>query len=239
MIGYDNKSINHQILLDIPFLEGAGPITRDQAKPHHEDIDMINTPTWDTLPSGLGVLELDGTNQYLELANADSLDLDFITTDYSIGCWINWVHNPANDDQIIIGRYEVDVSGWELYLYDDPNFYLTLRHHHAGTCPSPPDCRTACYSAGWTQGTWHFIGISRSGVAQIHYRNGVVLPTSCSAGGLTDPESCAQDLVIGTRFNKVTNFFKNQMQGLRVWDRSLSASEWLQLFEHERHWFGV
>ena len=241
MLGYDKLSVNHQMLLDLPFREGAGAITRDVSKVHHQDVDLINTPTWTSISSGLGVVELDGTNQYLELANADCLDLNFMAGDYSLAGWIYWTHNAANDDQNVIGRYEVDVSGFGLYLYDDPNYYLTLRHHHAGTCtPGPPiACRTGCYSAGWIQNTWHFFGISRSGAAQLHYRNGVVLPTSCSVGGLTDPETCAQDLVIGTRFNKVTNFFKNQMQCLRVWNRSLSASDWLQIFNCEKHWFGA
>ena len=234
MIGYDNKSINHQMLLDLPFLEASGIITRDQAKPHHEDIDLINTPTWASVSSGLGVLELNGTDEYIELANADSLDMDFLSTDYSLGGWIKWSH-AAHDDQHIIGRYEIDVSGWELYLYDDPNYYLTLRHHHAAGA----SVRTACYSGGWVQDTWHFFGISRSGTAQLHYRNGVGLTMSCSTGGLIDPETCAQDLVIGVRFTKGTEYFKGPMQGLRVWNRSLSASEWLEIFECERHWFGV
>ena len=234
VLGYDNKSINHQMLLDLPFLEGIGAITHDQSKVHHEDVTLINTPTWATLSSGLGVLELDGAAEYAELANADSLDLDFLATDYSLGGWINWSH-AAHDDQHIIGRYEIDVSGWELYLYDDPNYYLTLRHHHAGGAT----LRTACYSSGWVQDTWHFFGISRSGTSQAHYRNGVPLTVSCSAGGLINPETCAQDLTIGVRFTKGSEYFKNQMQGLRVWDRSLSASEWLYLFETEKHWFGL
>lgn len=213
-IGYDNKKVNHQLLLDLPFFEGIGIITRDQAKPHHQDIDLVNTPTWTSIASGLGVLELDGATEYVELANADCLDLDFIAGDYSLGGWINW-EAAVHDDHNIIGRYEVDVSGWELYLYDDPNYYLTVRHHHAGTCPAAPNCRTGCYSGGWTQGTWHFFGISRIGASQTHYRNGVPLPTTCN-GGLTDPETCAQDLVIGARFNKIDNFFKGQLQGLRV-----------------------
>lgn len=239
MISYDKLAVNHQMLLDLPFYEGIGAVTRDQSKPHHQDIDLVNTPTWTSIASDLGVLELDGATEYLELANADCLDLDFLTTDYSLAGWINWEH-AAHDDHNIIGRYEVDVSGWEVYLFDDPNYYLTVRHHHAGTCPAgPPDCRTGCYSSGWTQGTWHFFGISRSGASLIHYRNGIALPTTCSVGGLTDPETCAQDLVIGARFSKDDNWFKGMMQGLRVWGRSLSASEWLQIFNRESHWYGV
>ena len=239
MKGYDKVAVNHEMLMDLPFLEGTGALTRDVAKPHHQPITLVNTPTWTNLVSGLPVLELDGTNEFLELTNAACLDLDFMAGDYSVSAWINWVHNPGGNDQNVIGRYEVDVSGWELYLYDSPNYYLTLRHHHAGTCtPGPPiACRTACYSGGWTQGTWHFIGISRSGATQTHFRNGVALATTC--GALVDPEICAQDLVIGARFDKGSNYYKGQLDDPRIWGRSLSAQEWAFKFETERHWYGV
>ncbi|GAG66954.1 unnamed protein product, partial [marine sediment metagenome] len=54
----------------------------------------------------------------------------------------------------------------------------------------------------WVQGVWHFMGVSRSGSSAVFYRNGVALATACSVGGLVDPETCAQDMVIGVRFDK-------------------------------------
>ena len=102
MIGYDNRKVNRQLLLDLPFYEGVGAITRDQAKPHHQDIDLVLTPTWDSVASGLGVIKTDGaTNEYLELAGANCADLNFTTGDYSIGVWINW-DDGADDDQTVI-----------------------------------------------------------------------------------------------------------------------------------------
>lgn len=236
MIGYDKLAINHEILLDLPFREGVRAITRDVAKPHHQDVDLIDTPTWEALASGLGVISLNGTSEYLELANAACADLDFISGDYSLGCWFNWA--SGDDSQIIIGRYELDVGGWELYLYDDPNLYLTLRHHHAGTIVEEHP-RSACYSGGWTQGVWHFMGVSRSESSAVFYRNGVALATAFSVGGLVDPETCAQDMVIGVRFDKGSNHFKGKLWRPRIWGRALSEGEWKQLFEYERHWFGV
>jgi len=238
MIGYDNLAINHQILLDLPFREADGAITRDEAKPHHQNVALVDTPTWAKLVSGLGVITLNGTSEYLELARLACVDLDFIAGDYSIGGWFNWA--AGDPSQIIIGRYEEDVSGWELYLYDDPNYYLTLRHHHAGTIVDLHP-RSACYSGGWTQGVNHFMGISRTGGGDaIHYRNGVALTMTCSTGGLVDPETeVTRDLVIGTRFTKTGNYFKNNLWRPRVWGRALSAEEWMQIFEYERHWFNV
>jgi hypothetical protein len=238
MIGYDNLSVNMQMLLGLPFEEGTGAITRDIAKPHHQDIDLINTPTWASLASGLGVIQLNGTNEYLELASADSLDLDFTTEDYSIGGWVYW--SSGDTSQIIIGRYDVDVAftGWELYLTEyGGNLSLTIRNHHSLTIVDGHP-RSACTSTGWTQDTWLFFGVSRASNSNaVHYRNGEYVPVSCSNGGMVNPESNANDLIIGTRFNKTTNWLKGMLWGLRVWNRPLSESDWKQIYEMEEHWF--
>ena len=224
---YDNLDINTNILLDLPFREGIGTITHDVAKPHHT-VDLINTPTWTALDSGLMTLDFNGTSEYLEASNASTADLGFTSGDFSIGGWFNWA--DGDESQIIIGRYELDVGGWEVYLYDNPNWYLTLRLHHAGGV----EVRTACYSSGWTQDTWHFMGISRTGSTAIMYRNGVALTTT---GVLEDAEATTKDLVVGCRFTKDDDYFKNKMRGMRAWSRALSADDWLAICNIESRWF--
>jgi len=233
MIGYDKLAINHQILLDLPFREAIRALTRDVAKPHHQDVALINAPTWESLVSGLGVIDLNGTSQYLELATGACVDLNFTNGDYSIGGWFYW-ESGGEDDQHIIGRYDVDVDGWELYLYD-PTGSLNLRHHHAGGA----SIRSACDSYGWTQNVWHFMGVSRSGATAAFYRNGGAVATTCSVGGLINPETCGEDLTIGVRFDKASEYFKGKLWRPRIWGRALSEEEWAQIFEYERHWFGV
>jgi len=232
--GYDLISANADMLLDLPFYEGTGTITRDQAKPHHQDVTLVATPTWDTA-NGLSVMTFDGAAEYLELANADSADLDFTSGDYSIGMWFKWV--VGSPTLMLIGRNQVDVSGWELYLYDGggADRTLTLRHNHAGGAA----LRTACYSVGWARDAWWFAGISRSGIAAVHYRNGIALTTTHSAGGLEDMETCARDMVIGARYTKDANFFNGSMWRPRVWSRALTAIDWLNIYESERDLLGV
>lgn len=236
-VGYDKLSLDHEILLDLPFREGTGIITRDIAKPHHQDVDLVGVPTWVSLANGLGVLDFNGAGDYLECATAATADLDFTTSDYSIGGWINWA--SGNVSQIIIGRYFLDNNGWEIYLTEWLGiFSLTNRHHHSGTVVDGHP-RTAFNSQGWTQGTWHFMGISRSGNVAEHYRNGMDLATTFSTGGLVDPEPCNQDMVIGARYTKNADYFNNMMWRPRVWSRSLEPWEWLELFNFERHLFDL
>ena len=83
------------------------------------------------------------------------------------------------------------------------------------------------------------MSISRSGILASHYRNGMAVATTCSVGGLIDPETCNEDLTIGVRMSKDDEYFHGRMWNLRLWDRALSPFEIREIFETERHWFGV
>ena len=179
----------------------------------------------------LGVIHFNGDSQYLELDGAACADLDFTSEDYSVGGWMKWSNNEPS--QILIARYVVSTNGWEIYLTEyGGGLSLTLRHHHAGGGST----RSGVYSYSWPQDEWCLFGISRSGTSSIHYRNGVAL---ASIGSLEDPEACNQDLTIGVRYTKNANFLYGSMWRPRIWSRSLSASEWMNIFETERAWFGV
>ena len=238
MIGYDSIPEHEDILLDLPFYEGAGALTRDQAKPHHQDILLVNTPVWDAVASGLGVLTFDGiSDQYLELDHAACADLDFTAGSYSIGVWINWVAGFTSE--ILIGRYGVNFDGWEIYL--DPSGVrntVSQRHSHVSLTPNT---NSNCYSEGWTQGIWHLLGISRTGgnLYPVHHRNGIALPMSYEASGILDADACNRDLVIGCRYTKDSFWYKGSIWRPRIWGRALTASEWLNIFERERGFFGV
>ena len=239
--GYD-KAINRNQLLALPFEEATGLVTQDVAKPHHP-IDMsVVPPTWVALANDRGMLEFNGASNYLECAAASCADLDFITGDYSIAGWINWI--DTTNSEIIIGRYGVSLDGWELYLWRTPPNYLTLRHHHVSYCPSPPcppgNPRTGCYSVGWLPGQWWFMGVTRSGAYPKMFRNGEALEVTFDPIiGMHDPDTCNRDLVIGTRFTKGSDWYQGRMWNLRVWGRELSDDDMKFIFLTERHLFGV
>ena len=227
--GFDKMSVNQELLMSLPFREGVGAITQDYAKPLRE-VDLINAPAWTTIASGLGVLAFDGgvSNQYLECDTLETVDLNFTTGDYSIFGWVNWTDTALSE--IIIARYELDVDGWELYFW---NSVLQLRHHHAGGATD----RTGCHSWNWTPGTWWLLGISRSGAYPLMYRNGVPLTMGYSVGGMLDPATCDQDLVIGTRFCKTADWYSGMMWNVRVAGRALSARDHMNIYQLEKHWF--
>ncbi len=240
---YDSlTSPRDDMLLDLPFREGVGALTYDVAKPHHP-VTLVATPTWTPLASGLGTLNFGGlgANEYLECPGADCVDLDFTNHNYSIWGWFNWTVNEFS--QIIIGRYEVSVSGWELYLTEAAGIhYLTLRHHHAATLVPPVTGvpRTGAYSVGWTPGVDHFFGVLRIGANVAFVRNGILLETVSDV--MVDPETSAEDLVIGCRYSKDANFFdgmqyRPRIAGGLILDGIRTTRDFDRVYEREAVWF--
>lgn len=245
-IGFDKITIDHNLLLGLPFEEGIDVLAHDRAKPHHlltQHDPGGGSFVWGNEVTGCPYLEFvtvgfggaDGV--YLDCPAAETGDLDFTTGDYSIGVWVNHADTGHFQPKIVVGRYGVNLDGWEVYLETDTGppavHYLEHRHHHA------PD-RDGCYSTGWTPATdWAFMGISRSGLYPQHYRNGMPLAMAYAVGGLLDPATCNRDLVIGARFTKNLNWYKGRMWNLRIWGRALETDEWRFIYDCERHWFNV
>lgn len=230
---YDKLAHNEDILLDLPFREGVGTITQDVAKPHHP-ITLHNAPTWTTLASGLPCLTLNGTTEYLQCLSASCADLDFTSGDYSIGGWVYFTGIAGASDQTLMCRFLLDNDGWELYHYE--NLILTLRHHHS----TGASARTGAYSINWSFDKWWFMGVSREGGSAQFYRGDAssfsALTTSITAGGLIDPESCSQNLFMGTDITGY-NDYKGPMWRPRVWDVALTEGDWMNIHQLEKGWF--
>ena len=245
--GYDNIAVNHQQLLALLFAEGDTDVTHDISKSHY--LLTLNDPgggsfAWGNMASGFPYLQYiavgGGAAQgvYLDCPAADTAALNFTTEDYSIGGWVNWSWNGYSS--ILIGRYGVNLDGWETYFdISGGRNTLSQRHHHVSLTPNE---NSNCYSEGWTPGEWHFLGISRSGASlyPVHYRNAVPLEMSYETTGMLDPDTCNRDLVLGCRYTKDANWYLGFMGLMRGWgDRALSQEDWEYIFETERHWFGA
>ena len=247
-IGDDNLAINKDLLLGLPFREGGGTVRTQDMSKLNRPISM-NDPgggswVWGNLATGIPYLQFvavgggaaDGV--YLDCPAADTADLDFTSGDYSIGGWINW-DATGGWSEILIGRYGVDLDGWETY-FDISGGLNTLsqRHHHSSLAPNN---NSNCYSVGWIPGNWYLLGISRLGASlyPLHYRNAAPLTMAYEASGMLDPDTCNRDLVLGCRYTKDANWYRNRMWNMRVWGRALPQEDWLFVLNAEGHWFGV
>jgi hypothetical protein len=237
VIGYDKVDVNHQQLMALPFEEACGLSSFDRARANRE-LKLNGPPTWTSILTGCGVISFNSAtaSEYLDCSAVNTVDLNFTSEDYTLVGWIYPCHTATS--QMIMGRYAVDVDGWELYLYETPpNYYLQLRHHHASLFPLP--ARTGAYSNGWANDIWQLFGVTRRGGTSLHYRNGLSIEVTSSAGGLNNPDTCNRDLVIGTRHTKNADWFNGMMWNLRIWPWVLSPADMRFIFETERQRFGV
>jgi len=225
------------MLLDLPFREATGLITHDVAKPHHIASLAGHAPVWgEVVLSGLGVLEFNGASQYLEIPAVDTVDLDF-TGDFTLAAWIYPVY-PVGQPMVIMCRNTTDGCGWCMYLYDNPieGTLLSLRTNQTGD-------HTECYAAGFPDSEWQLVGFSRDSVGQtaICYKNGKPITTVFNGIPLLDPIACvvANKLLIGVQEGEISAFYEGKMRRPRACPRKLSDDEWAQIFDYERHWFGV
>lgn len=243
MKGYDNFRINHGIVLDLPFREATGLITHDIAKPHHI-ATLTGPPVWtDVLaaaigPSDLGILQLNGVNQYLQIPGADTLDLDFIG-DFTLAAWVHPIYTASA--MVIMCRNTTGVDGWCMFLYDNPTLgpLLSLRTNQGGPAPG----YTECHAAGFTDRESQLVGFSRdsAGLSATAYKNGKPVTTVLGPTGMIDPVACGvgNKLLIGIQDGEAISRYSGYKWRPRAWPWKLSDADWLSMFEREKHWFGV
>jgi len=223
---YDNLGLNENIELDLSMLEATGVYLHDESKNHHIATQhaTLGTPLWMQLASGRYGISINpayptvDTKQFYDIPAADCLNLDFTSGDYSLALWFYWTSTGSS--QILMSKYALDASGWEVYLYDTGiNRYLTVRHHHGGT-------RTASYSNGWAFGEWHLWSYTRIGGMAYHYKDGELIATFISSGGLIDPvSSIADDWRFGCRYTEDQNWARVRFYRPRAWSKALTADE--------------
>jgi hypothetical protein len=233
---YDKLALNTGIVLDLPHYEASGTILHDVSRSKIQ-VTAIAAPVWTALPvRGMG-LAYDAATQYLEASAADSAALDFTAGDYSIVAWIKPENTGGAEE--IIGRYSTNVDGWDCFLFDVGGVgTLTSRHNHGSLGANN---NSQCYSTGWVEaGVWYMMGISRSGLYPVHYRNAVPLVMTYEATGMLDADTANRDLTIGVRgTTKNANFWKKEMRRPRVWSRALTQADMLYIWNKEHADYGV
>ena len=230
-VGYDNLDINHNMVLDLPFFEGVGAITRDYSKNHY-GFTLTGAPAWYTLPAtGIGMLDFTAaTPDFLEAAIADVPDLDFTSEDFSMAFWIN-------PDTL--------VGGLELYCHglDATDGYdiRCLANGSVVFSSIQGGAQQQVISAAATViiNTPQLIGISRSGVLLQILKNGREL-AYVAQPDITDPLTSARKVLFGVYDDETTDPWSQYMGRQRAWlNRQLTAGEHARLFNSERHWYGV
>lgn len=226
-IGYDHLNVNLELLLDLPLMEGTGTNTQDFAKPHHV-CTLVGTPTWQNLDNGLPYLDfVPGNPDYIRALQAATTDLDFTSGDFSLAAWLI---PDALGNRDIFCRESASVDGWSFWLGGTGEMYFSTNQAAA--------VQNTIGTAGDVAiGTPVLVSVARSGASARIYTNG--LDTTATPAVHINPLTANRNLYIGVNNLAGAGWYDGDMWRPRIWGRQLSAAEMLQMFEMERHLFGV
>jgi hypothetical protein len=235
--GYDNLPMLFQSVLDIPMYEGIGALAHDIARPPAitEDHTMAlhgATIGWAQWPlSNVTIIDFtDATPDYLSLAAAESLSMDYQVGAFSGVAWIHPDIIAPNARFIICKGGTGAACGWD--------FIITAAGAICFSTVQAGDSQhTYSPDGAIVISEWAMIGFTRLGAAAKVYKNGVDVTSIPDTH--VDPDSAAADDVhIG-----VTNLHALPYDGYiwrpRIFSRELSAIDMQQIFEVERDLVGV
>lgn len=234
MIGYDKYSINHELLLALTLEERTGVLTHDRAKPAHpHTLSGVTLPVWGSLANGLPYIAFDPSVNpgWLECPAGDTGDLNFTTGDFSLAIWVNMSDLTAN--RMLFCRGFLDADGWYMAILMDGNIYfVTNQAVHQETISADGDV---------VVGTYCLVGMTRHLASVQLYKNGVDVTET--PGAHIHPLTSARDLHIGVYDNETGSPLYGQIAGgpcgPRIWGKAFSPTEWVQIFDVEKHWLGV
>ncbi len=231
-VGFDKKTINHQLLFGPTFEEMTGLLAHDRAKPRHP-LTLNGVPTWASLANGLPYLDFDAGNpDWLQCPAADSVDLNFTAGDFSIVACLN-LDVIGGQERCIAERGQYNTSGWSFRV-------LRFGYIQFETYQNPGRQVTHGYNLWGLTGIFHVLGMSRVGPSVTIFHNGQDVTEG--AASHVDPGPSGQDLYIG-RDRNGSDFFDGKIAGgpcpLRIWGRALTALEHHGIFQSVRDWLGV
>jgi len=229
-VGYDNIDINHNLVLDLPHLEGGGVITRDQSKNHYL-FTLTGTPAWYNLPAtGINMLDYTAaTPDFLEAAIADVGDLDFTSEDFTLNFWIN--PDTIAGDVYLMCHGLAGTEGYTMRVLAGGGVHFSS--HQAG---ATQDVTSALGTV--IIGRFQNIGISRSGTLLQIIKNGIET-AYVAQDDITDPLASARKVLFGVYDDEAADPYSQYISRPRAWlNRQLAVEAHRFIWETERHWYG-
>lgn len=216
-------------VLSLTGLPGGGSKIYDKSP--YGNNDAITGATWIRLPSGLWCLSLDGNDDYVDCGNNNSLR---ITGSLTLAVWVKPADNSINKD--VIGNTDYGTS-------EDVSYRLTLGN--AGLIEFRVKGATAAdihTGTSYSADVWqHIVGIYDTTTLKI-FKNGVDLEAPVSGTVPSSLQSLTHTVYVGAGRNNssVIDYHFNGLIALpSIHNTALSALEIQNLFNREKHLFGV
>jgi len=183
-------------------------------------------PAWKRFPSGLWVLDFDGSDDRVVVATSSSLE---IANNITIEVWLN-TEAYASTTGGILCRTPLGSSYGDWDIYQSPAGTVTLR----GSGGTPTIATTTEKMA---LATWYHLVVTQDTDDAIVYFNAVSKATDSSP---TEFATSGYDIYLGVFYvQAAARSFNGLMALLRIYNVVLSASEIAHHYSRERVLFGV
>jgi len=202
-----------------------GIVTLYDMSRFHNDGAMTNV-TWVQLPSGLWVMSFNGVTSLVNCGTGNSLNL---TGDMS---FLFWLYLPTvADGKMVICRGLANADGYYMQIANAGaninRIFLTLNQVAAQTQQLSVDNTL-------TAATWMHIGITRSGINCLIYRDG--MDSTGAPVAMASPVTSARNFYIG-QYNTGALRVAGSLSLFNVYNYALTPGQILKRYEATRRFF--
>ena len=184
----------------------------------------IHGAVWQTLPSGKSALSFDGVDDYVEVPDSPSLNIDY----GSFEIWIKFNELNKDVEQDFFSKQGGSLSGW--------GFYNPKNSNKLGFILVTTEGYTAHYFLTATTGVWYHIVGTYDGTRKRVYVNGEKkLDTEVSGKIVNNPDIHVH---IGS-YPGGSYPVNGLIDEVRIYSRALSEDEIRRLYELTRVFYGV
>lgn len=178
-----------------------------------------------TVPGKVGQgLQFDGSNDYVSVGSASSLD-GIAQLTYSA-----WVYSTSTPGSFPSGVYSVFGKRYKGFYLSNSASPAAVSLYIGGTVNLTLYCATSIALNKWYHIVVTWDGTLNNAPGTIFYINGISCSAAGAAGSGSIVDDSAQIGVIGFLGGGLTGYFKGMIDDVRVYNRVLSATEILQLY---------
>ncbi|MCP4614055.1 MAG: hypothetical protein GY845_35660 [Planctomycetes bacterium] len=183
---------------------------------------IITDATW---VNGLlgGALDFDGSRDYVNVGNDDSLEIDLTNTNVTISAWLYPKVLDNYEPVFVVDDYDGAYYGYMLMITPDGNVWLT---YGDGTGTDSNNRRTKTGTTSLQTNIWyHVVGIIRGATDMSIFINGLNDGGRYSGNGGEVLYSSASASIGRVRFGTLDNEFNGSLDDVMVFNRALTEGE--------------
>lgn len=199
------------------FDEGSGKVAHDSSE--NENHGELHGGKWVNGKFGKA-LEFNGTNEFVEVPDSDSLDLEEAVT---MVCWFNW-EGSGDGWQTFFSKGPMSGT-WENWAY-----FINMPNRHTHFCKNPGGARN-CFNSpnnAFEPKKWVHTAATYDGKTQIVYIDGKDVSKGALSGKMVPNNNY---LGIGYREGS-PHWWKGMLDDMAVFDRALSGDEIRDIMEN-------